>query len=346
MCFLSGLFVWPSLVRKGAAAFATDRLLRLGIPFVLGVYLLMPLAYYPVYAAGAADPTSAAFWSHWTALPFWPCGPLWFLAFILALNLATAALYRLAPARSQTLLSRLSSFAGNHPVRFVLGLMAVSALVYFPMAAQFPPWRWVSFGPFSLQVSFSLQYVVYFLAGLAVGANGIARGFFATDTLLARHWARWLAGVLAAFMVWIIPAAILTKGGGDGLLILPALRETGLVLFAACAAFGSMATSLRFVTQPRPVLKNLADNAYGIYLFHYFFVIWAQYALLTAPLPAVAKGLIVFVVTLTASWAISGAINSLPLGARLMRGAQRTAAAATKPGAYVESSGAQARARD
>src|SRR5499427_9321643 len=38
MFFLSGLFVWPSLARKGAAAFLRDRVLRLGVPFVVGVF--------------------------------------------------------------------------------------------------------------------------------------------------------------------------------------------------------------------------------------------------------------------------------------------------------------------
>src|SRR5262245_54604446 len=49
MFFLSGLFVWPSLVRKGGKKFLFDRFLRLGVPFFIGVYLLMPLAYWPVY---------------------------------------------------------------------------------------------------------------------------------------------------------------------------------------------------------------------------------------------------------------------------------------------------------
>src|SRR5260370_6618685 len=35
--FLSGLFVWPSLDRKGAATFLSGRLLRLGLPFLLVV---------------------------------------------------------------------------------------------------------------------------------------------------------------------------------------------------------------------------------------------------------------------------------------------------------------------
>src|SRR5215471_18425674 len=34
MFFLSGLFVWPSLRRKGAGTFLRDRVLRLGLPFL------------------------------------------------------------------------------------------------------------------------------------------------------------------------------------------------------------------------------------------------------------------------------------------------------------------------
>src|SRR5262249_39891574 len=43
---LSGLFVWPSLTRKGVRRFLGDRLLRLGLPFASVVFLLIPLAHY------------------------------------------------------------------------------------------------------------------------------------------------------------------------------------------------------------------------------------------------------------------------------------------------------------
>lgn len=54
MFLISGVFVWPSLRRKGASRFAGDRMLRLGIPFVVGAALLGPLAYYPTYLLPAA----------------------------------------------------------------------------------------------------------------------------------------------------------------------------------------------------------------------------------------------------------------------------------------------------
>jgi surface polysaccharide O-acyltransferase-like enzyme len=90
------------------------------------------------------------------------------------------------------------------------------------------------------------------------------------------------------------------------------------VLCAASACFALAAAFLRFAGRHRPVFESLADNAYGIYLVHYVFVIWLQYMLLHAPLFAVAKAAIVFTGTLTLSWAITAAICRLPIGARLM----------------------------
>src|SRR5437667_867417 len=69
---LSGLFVWPSLVRKGPRLFLAERVLRLGLPFAAVVLLLMPVAHYPTYLQTASEPGLAAFWRHWLALPLLP----------------------------------------------------------------------------------------------------------------------------------------------------------------------------------------------------------------------------------------------------------------------------------
>ena len=60
---LSGLFVWPSLVRKRNWGFLRDRLLRLGIPFVFGIIFLVPVAIYPAYRVSAPDPSVTDYWS-------------------------------------------------------------------------------------------------------------------------------------------------------------------------------------------------------------------------------------------------------------------------------------------
>jgi glucan biosynthesis protein C len=97
MFFLSGVFVWPSLARKGSWDYMWHRVLRLGLPFGLAVFLLMPVAHYPVYLVTAVDRSVAAFWQSYLALPFWPSGPPWFLWQLLVLNIVAAGVYRLAP---------------------------------------------------------------------------------------------------------------------------------------------------------------------------------------------------------------------------------------------------------
>ena len=46
--FLSGLFAWSGIARKGAANYLQDRLLRLGLPFVICAFTVIPVAYYAI----------------------------------------------------------------------------------------------------------------------------------------------------------------------------------------------------------------------------------------------------------------------------------------------------------
>src|SRR6266581_7195996 len=46
--FLSGLFAWSGIARKGPANYLQDRLLRLGLPFVICALTVIPIAYYAI----------------------------------------------------------------------------------------------------------------------------------------------------------------------------------------------------------------------------------------------------------------------------------------------------------
>jgi fucose 4-O-acetylase-like acetyltransferase len=49
MFFISGLFVHDSLARRGSANFFGHRAFRLGVPFLISIFVLMPIAYYPTF---------------------------------------------------------------------------------------------------------------------------------------------------------------------------------------------------------------------------------------------------------------------------------------------------------
>src|SRR5262249_10938438 len=152
MFFLSGLFVWPSLLRRGWRSFLGRRVFRLGVPFVVGTYLLMPITFYAVYRVTSVDPAWSAFWSHWTALPISPTGPMWFLWFLLVLDIAAAAglLLRSKAHFSNSILNKIIL----DPIRLFMVLMCVSAMLYLPLSAIYSPWQWIGYGPFETQATF------------------------------------------------------------------------------------------------------------------------------------------------------------------------------------------------
>ena len=51
MFFISGLFVRDSLARTGPANYLRHRAWRLGVPFLISIFVLMPIAYYPTLPA-------------------------------------------------------------------------------------------------------------------------------------------------------------------------------------------------------------------------------------------------------------------------------------------------------
>lgn len=300
---VSGLFVWKSLERRGPSGFVRTRALQLGLPFALAVLILMPLAIYPVYAQGTPLPTVSAFWQKWRALPFWPAGPLWFLWLLLAADITAAALFFIL-ASGRDIVVRTSRLANEHPREFIAGLLIASACAYIPLAVLFGPLPWFQWGPFSVQYCRPAHYAVYFFAGVVIGACGLERGLIAPDGLLARHWQRWLAAAVAGFLLWLAASAfVMTRSAAP--LSWQIADDLSYVVACLTNGLAALAVAIRLSRFSMPWFENLHRNAYGIYLVHYPFVAWLQFALLQAKLSAIVKASMVFAAALTLSWSAS-----------------------------------------
>ena len=90
------------------------------------------------------------------------------------------------------------------------------------------------------------------------------------------------------------------------------------VLACASGCFFLVATSLRFLTKRSAALNSLSVNAFSLYLVHYDFVVWLQYALLGWSLFALIKGAIVFGATLILSWITVVSAQYVPFAKRLI----------------------------
>jgi len=110
MFFVSGLFVWPSLKRKGSQAFVRDRVVRLGVPYAVAVVLLMPLAFFPSFLMTGSDLGAASFIAHYYSIAEWPASPAWFIWVLLVFNCVLVGLIALVPGTRVFNLSGISQF--------------------------------------------------------------------------------------------------------------------------------------------------------------------------------------------------------------------------------------------
>jgi len=310
MFFLAGLFAPASLGRKGSLAYLFDRWWRIGMPFLLAVAILSPLAYYASYRLTATDPSPSAFWQHWRVLPMWPSGPQWFLWQLFVLSTLAAGLHGFAPQLRHAM-SRLVGRLSDRPLAFFLGLTGFSGLAYLPLAMAFTPWDWTYLGPFSFQLSRPLHYLVYFFAAFAIGGHGCDRSVLRTNGPIARYWFAWLAAAMICFVVW----------GGLTWLTLPdwnasplSYRLAAALAFPLACATGvltHLGIALRLLRARDRVLDSLSANAYGIYLVHYVFVLWLQYALIGVTMGAFGKVTLVLSVALALSWTASAGTKAV-----------------------------------
>lgn len=321
MFFLSGLFVWPSLRRKGVGHFLRDRALRLGVPFLAAILILMPIAYYASFRLTGAKLTFGEFWLQNFRTGVWFDGPAWFIWFLLLLDLLAVPLFLAAPKLIEAI-NRLSEAARERPLPFVAVLLAASIAAYVPMLFELGAVRWFNLGPLQVQASRVLLYGVFFLAGMGAGAANIDQGLLAKTGQLARRWFIFVIAAAVSFglLTYLINFRRMRLSNLAGAPPFWWQSSYGVIYAIACVAISLavLALFLRFAQGERNLLDPLRDDAYGIYIIHYIFCLWLQYALLDATIGAAAKVLIVFVGMVALSWGVTAALRRIPGATRIL----------------------------
>ncbi|HSZ95268.1 MAG TPA: acyltransferase [Bradyrhizobium sp.] len=325
MFLLSGLFTWPSLQRKGIAAFLRGRWLRLGLPFAIGAVTLMPIAYYAVELRNSGTSFGAYLVKTVTVGP-WESGPIWFLAVLLAFDMLAVVVYRVAPGIVEAI-GRLSMASLHRPAYAFWALLAASVVVYVPLDLYFGIGRWFTLGPLAIQADRILLYALYFFVGVGIGSVPSHLGLLSRDGELARRWPVWLLATLVTFagLIGLIyyKREFLPDPNNP-----PPWWDTAHAFFFACFSASQtlnlLALFLRFESHGRSILDPLRESSFGIFLIHYLPLLWLQYALYgitlapTVQETAILKALIVFVLTLAISWIATSALRKIPGVARVL----------------------------
>lgn len=312
--FLSGLFTWPGIERKAPSVFLRDRLLRLGLPFVIAALTVIPLAYYAIALRQEPELTFAAFWWKTVTSGPWPSGPVWFVWVLLAFDLIASLLYRVS-AHLVDPVNRVSLRGFEQPAAFWLLLAVVSLVAYVPALVYYGVNEWFEFGPFSVQASRVLLYFAYFFIGASVGAANLDHGILGAEGQLPNSRWQWVIITLVPYcLMWgmiYIKREIL--GNPDPL---PPWYDvfygTFFVLFSASIMLAILAFFLHSKAPGPNLLDRMQADAYGMFLVHYPIALWIQYALYDYSLPAIIKAAVGFVLTVILSWGVTAGLRKIP----------------------------------
>lgn len=292
---VAGLLTPKSLERKGAGRFARDRLLRLGVPFLVFVLLLQPLLMYALYHPLGAAPGS--FWDEFLDEGRLDAGPLWFVGVLLIFSLAYAGLVRL---RQRPLVR---SFGDVTAVHLALIAAAVAPLSFLVRVAY----------PFGSESTFFDLNLWEWPACLALFVLGIAaskRGWLDTtpDLLCRQSRAVTLVTVvvLAGFVASANPLGVVEEdlwGGWNWPALTFAALESILVVFGPVWLLGQAQRYLD--RQFRWAGPAVSRSAYAAFMLQGLVLIGLAVALRPAPLPAEMKAVVVASGSVAGSFALA-----------------------------------------
>ncbi|UFH52251.1 acyltransferase [Spirosoma sp. KNUC1025] len=305
MFFISGLFAYRGLDKKGVKTYLTDRFIRLGIPFLIAELLLIPVAYMPSFYLSTHSTGFIPFATDYIHNQQWPAGPPWFIWLLLAFNGIAGLIFKFWPHFFTSVGNGLANLS-RHPINFCAVIYGLFALSLIPLSLWVGQYTWVgNWGPFDFQLNRLLFYLLFFLLGSCLGATDWQQYLFRNGKLFGKVWWLWLALSLAYYVLVI---TVSTFGENQvkqhNLTAIEGYFLYDLVFVASCLA--SISACLSFFKQkinvPSAGWTSLSDNAYGIYILHYPFVTWLQFALLGVSLPVSLKFLFVFLVASSLSW--------------------------------------------
>jgi glucan biosynthesis protein C len=261
--FIAGYFVPGAYDKKGAGRFLRDRAWRLGLPSLLFIFVIQPIACY--YAAGIWDTDhgfGGAYEHYFLSGRFLSgSGPLWFCVALLFFCAVYAGWRKLDARKPDAHPKPPTSFPRGIIIAAFIGLITLSTFlvrVPWPMGTSF----------YNMQFCYFSQYVAFFIAGI------LAYRHSWLSTLSVRTSKTWgFIGLVGGLAIWctLIALNISAKtyhpfdGGWHwqslGMCAIDALAGTGISI-GLLGLFRE-----RFNRQGR-LAAFFSASAFAVYVFH------------------------------------------------------------------------------
>jgi fucose 4-O-acetylase-like acetyltransferase len=299
---ISGLFVPGSYDRKGTTHFIKKRLLRLGIPLLLWLLAVRPLATVGGYTA-AQQGTELPYWQYY--LHSLTPGPMWFVEVLLVFS-ALYVLWRRLTVKGP------AASASTPPTNRAPGAVAI---VGFTIALALVTYLWRIVVPMGVSIlglpspAYLPQYAALFTVGLIAARRGWLTGLSRTA---GRAGFATAAVAAVALLLVAISAGDAFLGHGTLPSLIAATCESAL---AVGLTLGLLVLFRERLGHQGRLRRFLSTHAFTVYLTHPVILVALGWALRDVQAPAAAKFALLAALALPLCWATAYLVRALP-GAR------------------------------
>jgi fucose 4-O-acetylase-like acetyltransferase len=310
---IAGYFTPGSYDRKGSNSFLKSRMVRLGIPLLVWVFVLNPLSstgfwYIPPEFTGISDPLS------WGAYPYLiGLGVAWFLALLLIFNFGYAAWRE--PSKNEAVVVEPApppSYLGTGLFIISLALLSYLVRIAIPLGKELFDFPTLSYLP---------QYLSFFIIGTIA---------YRRDWLRTVPGSMGAAGFVAAVLATILlfPLALSGKplsltlvepaqwlGGGSWESAVYALWDS---IFAVGMVLAAITLFRRFFNNNSRFGRFLAQQSYAVYLIHVPIIVFTAIALKELDLAALPKFVTVSLIVIPVCFIVAWLMRKIPGVSRII----------------------------
>ncbi|HTK05542.1 MAG TPA: acyltransferase family protein [Ktedonobacteraceae bacterium] len=308
-CFfwISGYFTPGSFARKGFGAYSKDRLLRLGIPLVIYVLVLSPIAFIGVYQmpASLTHITTPFTWQKFPSLL--GVGPLWFAEMLLFFSLGYIIWRRLVHIRVQPAEHVFSPPSYRAMGIFVLILALASYLIRIvvPLGMSIPILGFPT-------LAYLPQYLSFFILGIIA---------------FRRNWLETIPGTMGkvGFVVALVATILLAPlalSSGIAFLGHGTLQSAAYALWDSIFSVGiclALLTFFRHILNRQTRLgRFLSQQAFTVYIIHIPTIVLLALALRGVHIESLLKFALAALIGVPLCFALAFLVRKIPFASRIL----------------------------
>ncbi|MEC0175078.1 acyltransferase family protein [Paenibacillus favisporus] len=292
--FLSGYFTPLSFERKVPSQFVKDRLLRLGIPVLVYLFILSPIVQFMTLT------NKQSFWMFYKTeiLTFQrlDLGPIWFAEVLLIFTIIYV-LYRLLIKKSLIIESK--PFPPSKALFLTALLLGICT---FLVRLAFPVGFWI----IGIQIAYLPSYLLFFFAGITAGRQNWLQTVSRKTT---KQWV-WCFVIVGP----LLPLSLIfSKGNPMGGFNIPAFTYAmwePLIAFGIC--LGMLAWFKKYANHTSTLWKTLSRSAFTVYIIHPIIIVGYTLLLAGIALHPLLKFAIVGIAGTVTSFFIATVIVKIP----------------------------------